>query len=792
MTIAGFALGGGFKVAGSPSPAYMAMAKAYTAQISVTTQMKAAEEAPGSGDGPTTFCFKGEGYAKSTGGTLSVSRVHGIGALKNYYYLSIMGEVGHQIKAVLEGSDGYSRDWSGYGSIWSDKIHNEVERGEGIVDYLQVQDMQTGEIAYFRFPCGDGAIDVKAHSAKNLAQPSAECFDDGKTEGYRKNLGGSLSISKVNGIGALSNCYYLSIMGDVGHKISAVLEGEDGYHRHWTGYGSIYSECVHMNNEAGGRDKVRDFLQVQDEMTGEIAYFEWPCRGEHANHHRTGSGFKREFPPQCPEKYAGLGFSKDVCHGTGQSCAMCIDGNGYCKSTGGALSVSRVEGIGGMDDYYFVSVMGPVGHQLKVVLEATDGYSKDWKAYGSLWTDKIHKPGKSGRVPDAVDHLQVQDMITGEVAFFKFPCEAPGHELGFPEKHDDGSVTAEVVGAAPHAPAAAPAAAVSSNAPLGPPGPPGPPGDAGEVRTVYVPGPPGPPGPKGPPGPSTQHVVQGAPGPAGPPGAAGSTVEGHGACHWTYSGESGPAAWGRICGAKYATCAAGTAQSPIDVVTAALVKDPAAPNLGWNIPPTAYGKYVRRVKGAGESQAMELYNGHTYKVDHVQATLAYGGATYELLQFHLHTESEHTVDGKHYDMEMHLVHKDAATGNVLVVGVLFKADPGQGSPAYIRELVSAIPRLSGAASDLVPIDFQAISQSVMIGSLDHRGANPDTFVPNFKNYVAYKGSFTTPPCTEGVQWIVLRNPVYISPEDVAAIKALEGSNFRPAQPLNGRTVTSSA
>lgn len=207
---------------GAARPAFMAIAEAYSAQITATTQMKA--EAPA--DGPTTYCIDGEGYAKPTGGSISVSRVHGMSNLDHYYYLSIMGEVGHQVKAILEGSDGYSRDWTSYGSIWTDKIHNEKARGDGIVDYLQVQDQQTGEIAYFRFPCGEGAINPKDHSAAKEGAPSAECFDKGKSEGFRKHTGGSLSISKVNGIGALKHCYYLSMMGTVGHRLTAVLEGE--------------------------------------------------------------------------------------------------------------------------------------------------------------------------------------------------------------------------------------------------------------------------------------------------------------------------------------------------------------------------------------------------------------------------------------------------------------------------------------------------------------------------------------------------------------------------------------
>eukprot|EP00288_Rhodomonas_lens_P011576 CAMPEP_0177746422 /NCGR_PEP_ID=MMETSP0484_2-20121128/30853_1 /TAXON_ID=354590 /ORGANISM="Rhodomonas lens, Strain RHODO" /LENGTH=136 /DNA_ID=CAMNT_0019261155 /DNA_START=188 /DNA_END=595 /DNA_ORIENTATION=+ len=135
-------------------------------------------------------------------------------------------------------------------------------------------------------------------------------------------------------------------MGEVGHKLTAILEGEDGYHRHWTGYGSVYSACVHDNSGKGDREASRDFLQVQDEMTGEIAYFEWPCRG--AEKHRSGTGHERQFPPECPQQHAGVGHVRDVCFGDGHDCALCIEDEGYCKPTGGSISVSKINGIGGL------------------------------------------------------------------------------------------------------------------------------------------------------------------------------------------------------------------------------------------------------------------------------------------------------------------------------------------------------------------------------------------------------------------------------------------------------------
>uniref|UniRef100_A0A7S4NVH1 Carbonic anhydrase n=1 Tax=Guillardia theta TaxID=55529 RepID=A0A7S4NVH1_GUITH len=779
--------------------AFMAMARAY-----ITQRLTVVD--------PTTYCLDSEGYAKPTGGSISLSRVNGLGNKEEYYYLSVMGAVGHELSVYIEGSDGYHRDWKGYGSVWTGPVHDEDARGHGIVDYVQVQDMQTGELAYFRFPCGDGAIDANAHKPSEDEVPAAACFDE-NGEGYRKSPGSSISVSKINGISSLDKYYYLSIMGEVGHKLTAVLEGEDGYHRHWTGYGSIWSDKVHQNNGKSKRNVNRDFLQVQDEMTGEIAYFEWPCRASEAGKLRTGDGHVRTFPPQCPRQYTGLGYSKQSCFGAkaSESCALCIDGNGYCKPTGGSISLSKIDGIGGLKDYYFLSIMGAVGHELKVILHASDGYQKSWSSYGSVWSDKIHQPGSGGRTTDAVDHLQVQDQVTGEIAFFKFPCE---DEYPNPFTHGTAHVDVEAI-PAPPAPTSCidPAGSLTPcetansivtnvQAPAGPPGLPGPQGPPGEVKIKVIPGPPGPPGPPGLPGQSGEKVVMGPPGPPGPPGADGSVVEQYESssapahveeCQWSYSGADGPEQWGNICDAKYAVCKDGKKQSPINVVSADLISKAGTDTLGWNIPVDSYDKYVKGCK-ASDVDGLEFFNGHTFEVKHVAATMQFQGILYKLSQFHIHTPSEHTIDGEHYDMEIHFVHKTddpKAKSKIMVVSAFFKAENGQGSPNFIRQLTAVVPRLSSEPEMLLPIDFADISQTVMIGSLTHRGADAFSFVPNFKNYLTYSGSFTTPPCSEGVQWVLLRNPIYVYSKDLQVIRSLEGANARPAQPLNGRHVYSS-
>ena len=116
----------------------------------------------------------------------------------------------------------------------------------------------------------------------------------------------------------------------------------------------------------------------------------------------------------------------------------------------------------------------------------------------------------------------------------------------------------------------------------------------------------------------------------------------------------------------------------------------------------------------------------------------------------------------------------------------------------LGEIVKKLFLILGVDIDILPeprILYQhnvaEVAQTVMIGSLAHRGATAASFTPNFKNYMAYQGSVTAPPCTEGVQWLLLRNPVYIYGEDYAALHSLLGDNFRPVQPLDGRVVSSS-
>lgn len=216
--------------------------------------------------------------------------------------------------------------------------------------------------------------------------------------------------------------------------------------------------------------------------------------------------------------------------------------------------------------------------------------------------------------------------------------------------------------------------------------------------------------------------------------------------HWTYLGEEGPDHWAEL-GETYTACAAGREQSPIDVPAAT-----AAPVAGFEV---AYGP----------TNATILNNGHAIVVGlEVGESITFNGDTYNALQFHFHSPSEHTLDGEHPPLEMHIVHANAA-GALAVVGILF--DLGNANP-FLDPLIAG---LAGVATD-----------AHALGTVDLAGlVTADT------PFVTYHGSLTTPPCTEGVSWFVSTDRLTISAEQLAAIHDVVGDNARPLQDLNGRT-----
>jgi len=224
-------------------------------------------------------------------------------------------------------------------------------------------------------------------------------------------------------------------------------------------------------------------------------------------------------------------------------------------------------------------------------------------------------------------------------------------------------------------------------------------------------------------------------------------AQGHGGVHWGYEGEAGPEHWGEL-SPDFAACSAGKEQSPIDIPASAAV-NPA--DLAFNYKPTA---------------VTIVNNGHAIQVNYdAGSSIEVDGITYKLLQFHFHALSEHTVKGEHADMEMHLVHQNA-DGGLAVVGVLI--NKGAENPAY-APVWNHLPAEEG--------EPETISDETV---------NVNDLLPADRSYYRYNGSLTTPPCTEGVKWLMMTNPVELSEAQVAAFDAVMYDDYRPVQPFNAR------
>lgn len=219
--------------------------------------------------------------------------------------------------------------------------------------------------------------------------------------------------------------------------------------------------------------------------------------------------------------------------------------------------------------------------------------------------------------------------------------------------------------------------------------------------------------------------------------------------HWEYEGEEGPEHWGEI-DPSFETCSTGHAQSPIDLSSDALqtvnLKD-----IEFDYHPSMLNIFN---------------NGHTIQVAYDEgSSITYNEIQYKLLQFHFHHPSEHTINGETYDMELHFVHSDAK-GNLAVVGVLLNVGNAEN-----EAFASIFDNLPTEVGDPLMTDIE-IDASVLL--------------PEVHLFDTYVGSLTTPPCTEGVRWLVLTTPVDLSAEQVASSDAIFKHDARPVQALNDR------
>jgi len=224
--------------------------------------------------------------------------------------------------------------------------------------------------------------------------------------------------------------------------------------------------------------------------------------------------------------------------------------------------------------------------------------------------------------------------------------------------------------------------------------------------------------------------------------------------HWGYQGEHGPEHWAEM-DPKFSACASGSAQSPIDIVTS----DAVAEDLPELV--CAYGTAPLAIINNGHAIQVNLPAGDLLQV---------GPDEYALKQFHFHGPSEHVLDGIHSPMEMHLVHA-AADGSLAVVGVMIREGAEN---AALKAAWGNLPSERGA-------ELEPAGVEVDVAAL----------LPNNLGYYHYSGSLTTPPCSEGVNWFVLRTPIELSKGQIDSFRTIIQANNRPVEPLNGRTVKSS-
>lgn len=218
---------------------------------------------------------------------------------------------------------------------------------------------------------------------------------------------------------------------------------------------------------------------------------------------------------------------------------------------------------------------------------------------------------------------------------------------------------------------------------------------------------------------------------------------------WDYGKDHGPAHWGSL-EAEFATCQSGHHQSPIDIEKTEKA----------DLPPIQF-QY-------SASPLRIIDNGHTIQVNYDPgSSIRVGEREYALQQFHFHQPSEERVHGRRHGMSLHLVHADAA-GQLAVVAVLL--DAGTESP-LLRQLWNALPKEEGKEErrDDVPI-------------------NAADLLPADRGYYTFDGSLTTPPCTENVTWLVLKQPVTLSGGEIAQFSKRYPDDARPTQPLYDRVV----
>lgn len=221
--------------------------------------------------------------------------------------------------------------------------------------------------------------------------------------------------------------------------------------------------------------------------------------------------------------------------------------------------------------------------------------------------------------------------------------------------------------------------------------------------------------------------------------------------HWSYEGDEAPQNWSKL-NPDFVLCEKGKNQSPVDIHGA--LKTHSQPlDISYKLPPNSV-----------------LNNGHSIQVNVKEGdVLTLDGDKFVLQQFHFHSPSENTINGKSFPLEAHFVHMDA-NGEIAVVAVMFET--GKSNPV-LEKIWQHIPGQVGQTSQL--------NEKIDINGL----------LPKNLTHYRFSGSLTTPPCTEGVRWLVVKQPMTVSVQQLHAFTSvMHHANNRPLQKLDGRVIIS--
>lgn len=223
--------------------------------------------------------------------------------------------------------------------------------------------------------------------------------------------------------------------------------------------------------------------------------------------------------------------------------------------------------------------------------------------------------------------------------------------------------------------------------------------------------------------------------------------------YWGYTKLGNSNQWGKL-SPEFALCETGKNQSPIDINS-------------FGVEPISH-PFSAQIEFDYQSVPLEVVNnGHSIQVNYPQgSSVNIDNQKYELLQFHFHTPSEHTFDGQAYPMEIHLVHQNIL-GRYAVISLMIVA--GQENP-------------------LIKTIWENLPEKELVKTIRELSITASSFLPTNQAYYSYRGSLTTPPCNEDVDWYVMKETIEASPKQIEQFSSVYNINARSVQPLNNRLI----